>query len=146
MDGWFCNRWIILQQAIILSDLQKQVLSKLATTKSPNESCALLFGKIEGTKSVVKEIFQTENTEESPVNFMISNEQLIEAYKVAEQRKMEIVGIFHSHPNSEAHPSNKDKEFMQINPVIWIIFSGITNEFKSFILDGEPVEIPIIIS
>ncbi len=89
-------------------------------------------------------MFLTENIEKSPVNFTISNEQLIEAYKTAEERKMEIIGIFHSHPNSDAFPSNKDEKFMQINPVTWIIYSGINKNFKAFILESNITEIPII--
>ena len=70
--------------------------------EKPNESCAILFGK----DNTVSEIFLTENIEKSPVNFTISNDELIEAYKIAEEKKMEVMGIFHSHPNSEAYPSN----------------------------------------
>ena len=85
----------------------------------------------------------TDNIEESPVNFTISNEQLIEAYKIAEDQNVEIVGIFHSHPNSDAFPSNTDKKFMQSNPVAWIIYSGINKNFKAYILESDSIEIPI---
>jgi Predicted metal-dependent protease of the PAD1/JAB1 superfamily len=44
---------------------------------------------------------------------------------------MDVIGIFHSHPNSDAYPSNTDKKFMQSNPVVWIIYSGINKNFKS---------------
>ena len=37
--------------------------------------------------------------------------------------KIEVIGIFHSHPNSDAFPSKTDKKFMQSNPVVWIIYS-----------------------
>jgi proteasome lid subunit RPN8/RPN11 len=68
---------------------------------------------------------------------------LIEAYKIAEDKKIEVIGIFHSHPNSEACPSNTDKKFMQSNPVVWIIYSGINKNFKAFILESDSIEIPI---
>lgn len=89
-------------------------------------------------------MFLTENIEKSPVNFTISNEQLIEAYKTAEERNVEIVGIFHSHPNSDAFPSNTDEKFMHGNPVAWIIYSGINKNFKAFILQPGIIEIPIM--
>ena len=130
-------------QKIFLSESQKKILSEHAENEKPNESCAVLFGNIDEENSTVKEIFITKNIEESPTNFTISNEQLIEAYKLAEQKNMDIVGIFHSHPDSIAHPSETDKKFMQSNPVIWIIYSGISNEFKAFALDSEISEIPI---
>jgi len=98
---------------------------------------------IDGQKTTVKEIFFTENIDKSPVNFTISNEQLIKCYKTAEEKKMEVVGIFHSHPNSEAYPSDTDKKFMYSNPVVWVIYSAISNEFKAYVLESDILEILI---
>jgi proteasome lid subunit RPN8/RPN11 len=68
---------------------------------------------------------------------------LIEGYKIAEDKKMDVIGIFHSHPNSDAFPSNTDKKFMQSNPVVWIIYSGINKNFRAFILESDTIEISI---
>ena len=126
-------------QKIILKQSDKKILAQYSENQKPNEACAILFGK----EDEVLDIFLTDNIEESPVNFTISNEQLIEAYKIAEDQNVEIVGIFHSHPNSDAFPSNTDKKFMQSNPVVWIIYSGINKNFKAFILESDSIEIPI---
>ena len=126
---------------ITLTKSQKKRLTNHADNEEPNESCAILFGTTEKTGNVVKELFLTKNIEESPVNFTISNEQLIEVYKIAEEKGMEVVGIFHSHPNSIAYPSETDKKFMIGNPVVWVIYSGISREIKSFILESEIAEI-----
>ena len=56
---------------------------------------------------------------------------------------MQVVGIFHSHPNSEAHPSETDKKFMQSNPVIWVIYSGVDKDFKAFFLESEIIQVAI---
>jgi [CysO sulfur-carrier protein]-S-L-cysteine hydrolase len=128
---------------LILTESQTKILSKQAKEQIPNESCALLFGKSENENLVVKEIFLTDNAEKSPINFTISNEQLIKAYQKAEDKKMEVVGIFHSHPNSEPYPSSTDDKFMKINPVVWLIFSCKSNDFKAYILDSHIVEVPI---
>ena len=126
-------------QKIILKQSDKKLLSQYSENQKPNEACAILFGK----NNAVLDIFLTENIEESSVNFTISNEQLIEGYKIAEDKKMDIIGIFHSHPNSDAFPSNTDKKFMQSNPVAWIIYSGINKNFRAFILESDSVEIQI---
>ena len=126
-------------QKIKLSQTHKKSLTKHAENEKPNESCAILFGK----DDIVSDIFLTKNIEESPVNFTISNEQLIEGYKIAEDKKMDIIGIFHSHPNSDAYPSNTDKKFMQSNPVVWIIYSGANKDFKAYFLESDIIEIPI---
>jgi len=127
-------------QKIILSQADKKILSEYSENQKPNESCALLFGK----DGRVSDLFLTENIENSPVNFTISNKQLIEGYNMAEEREIEVIGIFHSHPDSEAYPSNTDKEFMQSNPVIWIIYSGINKNFRAYYLESDIIEIPII--
>jgi len=127
-------------QGIILSQSDKKTLSEYSENQKPNESCALLFGK----GNQVSDLFLTENIEKSPVNFTISNKQLIEGYKIAEEKKVDVIGIFHSHPNSDAFPSNTDKKFMQSNPVVWIIYSGINKNFKAFLLESNIIEIPII--
>ena len=126
-------------QKIILKQSDKKLLSQYSENQKPNEACAILFGK----NNEVLDIFLTENIEGSPVNFTISNEQLIEGYKIAEDKKMDIIGIFHSHPNSDAFPSNTDKKFMQSNPVIWVIYSGINKNFRAHILESDSIEIQI---
>lgn len=126
-------------QKIKLSQIDKKILSEYSENQKPNESCALLFGK----DNTVMDLFLTENIEKSPVNFTISNKQLIEGYKIAEEKHMEVIGIFHSHPDSEAYPSNTDKKFMQSNPVVWVIYSGINKNFRAYFLESEIVEIPI---
>ena len=126
-------------QKIILSQTDKKILAEYSENQKPNESCAILFGK----NDRVLDLFLTENIEESPVNFTISNNQLIEGYKMAEDKGLDVVGIFHSHPNSDAFPSNTDKKFMQSNPVVWIIYSGINKNFRAFVLESDIIEIPI---
>ena len=142
LDDRFCRNRIGLQK-IIISESQKKILANHASNEKPNESCAILFGTVDGQKTKVKEIFLTKNIDESPVNFTISNEQLIKCYKTAEEREMEVVGIFHSHPNSEAYPSDTDKKFMDSNPVVWVIYSGMSNEFKAYVLESNILEVLI---
>ena len=126
-------------QKIKLSEADKKILSEYSENQKPNESCAILFGK----NDQVLDLFLTENMGKSPVNFTISNKQLIESYKIAEEKEMEVIGIFHSHPDSDAYPSNTDKKFMQSNPVAWIIYSGINKNFRAYFLESNIVEIPI---
>jgi [CysO sulfur-carrier protein]-S-L-cysteine hydrolase len=142
LDDRFCRSTIDLKK-IIITESQKKILANHADNEKPNESCAILFGTINEQKTIVQEIFLTKNIEESPVNFTISNEQLITAYKTAEEKKMEVIGIFHSQPNSEAYPSNTDKKFMHSNPVVWVIYSGISNNFRAYMLESDILEVMI---
>ena len=98
-------------QEIILTENQKEILSNHAEQESPNESCAILFGKEMQESYKVERVFLTQNIEQSPVNFTISAEQRLEADKMERESELKIIGIFHSHPNSEAYPSETDKKF-----------------------------------
>ena len=128
----------------MLTESQKLQLVEHAEKFNPNESCALLFGKENDEKVTVEEIFFANNIEESPINFTISNEELLKGYKIAEEKNFEVVGIFHSHPNSEAIPSTTDKKFMYSNPVVWVIYSGENKNFRAYLLESEVEEISII--
>ena len=130
-------------ESIVLAQKEKDKLVTHAISEQPSESCAMLFGKKVGDNWNVKEVFLTQNIDDSQTNFTISPEELLKGYQIAEKNQLEVVGIFHSHPNSDAIPSNTDKKFMQNNPVPWIIFSGVNNDLKAYLLDSGVIEIPI---
>lgn len=128
---------------IILTKAQKEILSNHAEQESPNESCAILFGKEIQESYKVERVFLTHNIEQSPVNFTISAEQRLEADKMERESELKIIGIFHSHPNSEPYPSKTDEKFMDMNPGVWIIFSGVSKNFKAYVLENTIKEISI---
>ena len=132
-----------MQKKILLPKVFRQSLEQHANVQSPLEACAILFGTSNDKTWETTDIFLTENIDKSEVNFTISNEQLMEGYTIAEDKGLDIVGIFHSHPNSQPSPSNTDIKFMKGNPVPWIIYSGITKEMKAYILDSDLIQIPI---
>ena len=143
MDERYCNSRIVLHKQITITEKQRQQLVKHAKNCYPNESCALLFGKVKDENHLVVDVFLTENVEKSKVNFTVSNEELLKAYKLAEEKKLDVIGIFHSHPDSEASPSLTDKKFMHSNPVIWVIYSGIDDSFNAFYLGTTVEEVKI---
>ena len=128
---------------IVLAQKEKEKLVTYAIEQQPNESCAMLLGEKIDNSWNVKEVFLTENIDKSQTNFTISPEELLKGYKLAEKMHLELVGVFHSHPNSDTTPSDTDKKFMRNNPVPWIIFSGVNNDLKAYLLDSDVIEIPI---
>ena len=130
----------IVNKSIILSEKDKEELAKYAEAEKPYESCAILVGNETDENWTVKEIVLTENTTKSEVMFTISPDKEFEVDQKAKESNMEIVCIFHSHPESEAQPSETDKKFMRVNPFPWIIYSGKTNEMNCFILENENVK------
>jgi len=126
--------------------ISSSILNKLelhANEQNPYEACAILLGNKDEKIWEATEIFLTENIEKSEINFTVSNEQLLEGYKMAEEKGLDVVGIFHSHPKSLPSPSNTDIKFMKGNPIPWIIYSGLTKEMKAYLLDSEIIQILI---
>ena len=130
-------------ECIVLTQKEKDKLITHAIERQPNESCAMLLGEKIDNAWNVKEVFLTENMDKSQTNFTISPEELLKGYKLAEKMHLELVGVFHSHPNSDTTPSDTDKKFMQNNPMPWIIFSCVTNDLMAYLLDSDVIEIPI---
>ena len=122
---------------IILNQKQIDTLIQHSEKYQPNESCAMLLGIHSDQQWNVKEVFLTRNAHaDSKTSFIITPEELLQGYQLAEKKRLELVGIFHSHPDSSAAPSNFDKKFMKINgDVPWIIFSGINMDLRAFILE-----------
>ena len=110
-------------------------LRKLAIGSLPNESCAILLGEKLETKNIVKYILPLNNSAQSSTAFIIDSDELFNVYKKAKLMKLNVISIFHSHP-SNPFPSETDKIYMDLNPVIWIIYSTYSNSFKSFMLDS----------
>ena len=125
---------------ISLTEQQRCVLRIHAQRCEPGESCAILYGSRDGDRVSVQDVFLAKNIDADPLTrFTISNEELIAAYGRAEDADTQVVGIFHSHPRSESRPSATDVRFMEINPVVWVIYSGAESGFRAFVLEGEDV-------
>lgn len=142
MDDWKSYSRMTVK-SIVLSKNQIDILKQHSEKNSPNEACAILFGKTEDSNIIIKEVFLTKNIENSPVNFTISSEELILVYSKAERENLDVSAIFHSHPESVAYPSSTDKKYMEINPVPWVIFSNIHDEFRAYIYDLDLVPVPV---
>jgi proteasome lid subunit RPN8/RPN11 len=128
-------------RTVSLTKLQIDELVRVARDALPNESCAILLGR----KGRILEILTMRNADESPLTFSIDPADLIHVYNLAESKELEVIAIFHSHP-SKPSPSGTDRKFMEINPVIWIIYSTIEKNMKAFIYEEDIKEIGIKIT
>ncbi len=128
-------------QSFILTQFQLERLASLARESLPNESCALLLGNNTNKENeiLVKETLSMKNSDASPTTrFRIDSQELINGYLRAEKIGLNVVGIFHSHP-APPIPSSTDKIFMEINPVVWLIYSTLTNESRAYIFEQKKI-------
>ena len=130
---------------IRLSDDKVESLASLARNSLPWESCALLIGEIKTDnldEIIVTDVIPVKNSDSSPISFSIDPVDLLKAYQLSEARNQQVVGIFHSHP-AEPFPSSTDKRYMEINPVVWIIYSTLTNESRAYIFEDKLKEVEV---
>ena len=122
---------------ILLNQKQIDTLIQHSEKAGLSESCAMLLGTHNDQQWNVKEVLLTRNAHnDSETSFIIAPEELLQGHQLAEKKQLELVGIFHSHPNTAASPSNMDKKYMKVNgDVPWIIFSGINMDLRAFILE-----------
>ena len=119
-------------RTISLTADQIRKLVGIARDALPNESCALLLGNNDN----IKKIWKARNSDESPVRFSIEPKELIHAYAFAESIGMQVIAIFHSHP-AKPWPSSTDVRFMEINPIIWVIYTTTCGELKACLYDDD---------
>ena len=130
---------------IILTTQQHNILANLAKESLPNESCALLVSDNNKRKEIsIIDIIPMKNSDLSVLTFSIDPQELIDTYQEVEKQERQVVGIFHSHP-AEPIPSSIDKKFMEINPVVWLIYSTTTNESKAYIFEEKIKEVQLVL-
>lgn len=130
-----------MQQSISLTAGQIEELVSIAKDVLPNESCGLLLGE----NDAVAEILPMRNVDESPLTFSIESTELVDAYNLAESKGLQVIAIFHSHP-AQPSPSSTDIKFMEINPVVWLIYSTTEWRLKGYVYDDYVKEVTIKIT
>jgi proteasome lid subunit RPN8/RPN11 len=128
-------------QSISLTAGQIEELVSIAKDVLPNESCGLLLGE----NDAVAEILPMRNVDESPLTFSIESTELVDAYNLAESKGLQVIAIFHSHP-AQPSPSSTDIKFMEINPVVWLIYSTTEWRLKAYVYDDYVKEVTIKIT
>ena len=128
-----------------------KAIDEHARKNFPRECCGLLLGKFEKNVIEVKEVVEAENVLGSPVAFEVDAELVFKTTKRAEESGLELVGIYHSHPNIAAYVSSRDSEIMKLWPgVAWLIISAAKErviERKAYILkDGRIEELEIVVT
>ena len=76
----------------------------------PNECCGAMLGRVEGDRKTVTLAVPIENSYEGAqaARYEIKPEDLLAADREARARGMDLVGIFHSHPDCDAYFSETD--------------------------------------
>jgi proteasome lid subunit RPN8/RPN11 len=75
-----------------------------AREEAPNECCGILGGK----DSRVLKLYRATNAEHSRYCYKVDSEDLFRIHDECEAQGWQFVGIYHSHPETDAYPSPTD--------------------------------------
>lgn len=96
-----------------------------ALRETPLECCGILAGK----GRAVRRMYETRNADESRTTYVIAPEEQLEVFREMEKEGLDMVAIYHSHPNTIPFPSARDVRLAFYPDVAYIVIS---------LKDGEP--------
>lgn len=106
----------------------------------PDEACGLIAGKKEGGIKTVEKVYLLTNIDASNEHFSMDPKEQLAAVKDARANGLELLGNFHSHPESPSRPSEEDKRLAYDSTSEYLILSLIEKDnpvLRAFGIDKE---------
>jgi proteasome lid subunit RPN8/RPN11 len=107
----------------------------------PHESCGAILGREENGSRETHALLPLANRrDDSPRNrFEITAEDVQLAEKTAREKKLELIGWYHSHPDAPARPSEFDREhaWPWYSYIIVSVKKGMPKEMNSWRLQDD---------
>ena len=116
----------------------------------PDECCGFFFGNEIGEERIITNILTVDNSKEGDKRrrFEIAPKDYLDAERFADENELQLLGVYHSHPNHPAVPSEHDRIAAQ--PYFsYIIISVKENEIadirswqlnENFMFEEESIE------
>jgi proteasome lid subunit RPN8/RPN11 len=102
-----------------------------ALNSFPDECCGFFFGREDGNDRLLTDIIIVDNAKDGDKRrrFEISPLDYIKAEQFADGQHLQLLGVYHSHPNHPAAPSEQDR--LAAQPYFsYIIISVTENQFQ----------------
>ncbi len=114
---------------------------RCARTHFPNECCGVLGGR----GRVVTSVHPLKNDLESTSHFFANPQELFDAVKKMRKSGEDMIGIYHSHPNSAPEPSERDRRENYYPGLFYFIISLQEKEpvARCYILNSENEFYPV---
>ena len=107
----------------------------------PYECCGLLLGRFGPEGKSVSETYPISNAREESAKrnrFLITPEEVLRGERYARDHNLEVVGFYHSHPDSPAVPSQYDLEHAWPTYSYIIVSTSEGNSSDLFSWEQEP--------
>lgn len=116
---------------LIIHNKAREEMIDDALSAFPDECCGFLFGEEATDERIITVIRVVSNAKEGDKRrrFEIAPKDYVTAERFADENGLQLLGVYHSHPNHPAIPSEYDRAAAQ--PYFsYIIISVINNEWS----------------
>jgi proteasome lid subunit RPN8/RPN11 len=123
-------------------EISRRVLDAVvahARAEAPRECCGLLVGH----GSAVSDAVAARNIADRPTRFLVDPQDHVKTLRAARQRGLEVLGFYHSHPQTAAAPSVRDREEASYPDHLYLIVglaAGSADVRLFRLVDGNFVE------
>ena len=127
--------------AVILSAEHLAEIRQQAETAYPHEGCGLMGGANDGDARRVTRLVPVLNARsDSPRNrYLIEPDDFLRAQRALDRDGLEVVGVYHSHPDHPARPSAFDEEqaWPRLSYIIVSVARGAAADARSWVLADD---------
>ncbi len=117
---------------------QRQAMLTHVLACLPEEACGILSG---APDRIVVSVIPITNELHSPTAFQMAPVEQIQTFLQLEKNNLDMIAVYHSHPNGPAQPSESDLDQFRYPGVIQLIWSIQDSawQLNGFIIDSHLV-------
>lgn len=117
---------------IQINQEEYNTIVKHAKESLPNEACGLLGGVVIDGVTYVKKVYCLTNIDASREHFSMDPKEQFSAIKDIRSNNLQLIGNFHSHPETPARPSEEDKRLAYDSKLLYGIISLMNEDLPTF--------------
>ncbi len=134
----------MLAESLSLATPHWKIITAHLSSCLPEEGCGLIGGRANSCE----QIFPITNELHSPTRFRMNPHEQWQAFRVLERESLDLLAIFHSHPQGPSHPSVTDQAEFAYPGILSVICMFKNNQWQmqAFRIESSKIiKIPITI-
>jgi len=129
-------------QGLIITEEQWNSMLTDVHERAPEEACGLLAGK----GRVVHNVTSVTNILHSPIRYRMAPEEQMVVFNNIDEQNLELIAIYHSHPNGPSEPSETDLKEAYYPDAMQLIWYRQGTDWRCrgyIIVDDQIFEVPL---
>ena len=125
-------------EQILISPSNMGKMIQDINTRIPEEACGLLAGKNRTSNVQVEIAIPMTNVLHSPSKFLLDPKEQYDGFSWMDRHGLELVGVYHSHPDGTPYPSTTDLDEAFYPEIIHVIWAKVDEKWicKAFVLEA----------